>query len=245
VLFRSNHLEIGLISLTGLCFSLVMVRIDARRPDPVTRYAGLAFGAITLATAGIGLLFAVNPLLTDERLIGGPVFNSLLLAYLMPAIAAAVLALSARATRPLFYVIAAGTLAFVLHLLWMLMAVRAFFQAPRIGIWRATSEAELWTYSVVFLLTGIAFLAIGLWRDKELLRKVAAGYLLVAVFKVFLIDLSNLEGVMRALSFMALGVVLVGIGLTYQKLLGSRPRNHLPPAPASPDPENPTPTTSG
>jgi uncharacterized membrane protein len=230
----SNHLEIGLISLTGLCFSLVMVRIDARRPDPVTRYASLAFGAFTLLAAGIGLLFAVNPLLTDERLIGGPVFNSLLLAYLMPAIAAGVLALTARATRPLFHVAAAGTLAFILHLLWMLMAVRAFFQMPRIGIWRATGEAELWTYSVVFLLTGIAFLAIGLWRDKELLRKVAAGYLLVAVFKVFLIDLSNLEGVMRALSFMALGVVLVGIGLTYQKLLGTRARNQLPPTPDPP-----------
>lgn len=225
----SNHLEIGLISLTGLCFSLAMVRIDARRPDPVTRYASLAFGAITLATAGIGLAFAVNPLLTDERLIGGPVFNSALPAYLLPAIAAGVLALAARRTRPFLYIAAAGALAFVLHLLWMLIAVRAFFQIPRVGFWRTTGEAELWTYSVAFLLTGIAFLAIGLWRDIELLRKVAAGYLLVAVLKVFLVDLSNLEGVMRALSFMALGVVLVGIGLTYQKLLAARTRDRDPP----------------
>ena len=224
----SSHLEVGLISLTGLCFSLAMVRIDARRPDVVTRYASLAFGAITLATAGIGLGLVENPLITDERLLGGPVFNSLLPAYLMPALVACVLALAARATRPFYYVAAAGTLAFALHLLWMLMAVRAYFQFPRVGIWRATGEAELWTYSAVFLATGIAFLAVGLWRDRELLRKIAAGYLLVAVLKVFLVDLASLEGVMRAISFIALGIVLVGIGLTYQKLLTRRARQADP-----------------
>jgi uncharacterized membrane protein len=227
-----GHLDVGLISLTGLCFSLAMVRIDARRPDVVTRYASLAFGAITLGTVVIGLGLMENPLLTDERLIGSPVFNSLLPAYLLPAIVACVLALAGRRTRPFYYVAAAATLAFGLHLLWMLMAVRAFYQFPRVGIWRATGEAELWTYSAAFLLTGIAFLAVGLWRDRELLRKIASGYLLVAVLKVFLVDLANLEGVMRALSFIALGIVLVGIGLTYQKLLTRRARGPDPtPAP--------------
>jgi uncharacterized membrane protein len=226
-----GHLDVGLISLTGLCFSLAMVRIDARRPDFVTRYASLAFGAITLATTVIGLGFAANPLLTDERLLGRPVFNSLFPAYLLPAVVAAVLALAARRTRPTYYVTAAGALAFALHLLWMLMAVRAFFQFPRVGIWRATGEVELWTYSAALLVTGIAFLAAGLWRDRELLRKIAAGYLLVVVLKVFLVDLSSLEGVMRALSFIGLGIVLVGIGLTYQKLL-TRSARSPGPAPA-------------
>ena len=41
----------------------------------------------------------------------------------------------------------------------------------------------------------------------------------VAVAKVFLFDMSELEGVLRALSFIGLGVVLIGIGLFYQKLL--------------------------
>ncbi|MBU4089856.1 MAG: DUF2339 domain-containing protein, partial [Alphaproteobacteria bacterium] len=38
----------------------------------------------------------------------------------------------------------------------------------------------------------------------------------------FLIDMSHLEGVLRALSFIGLGVVLIGIGLFYQKILTSR-----------------------
>jgi uncharacterized membrane protein len=36
---------------------------------------------------------------------------------------------------------------------------------------------------------------------------------------VFLVDMSDLTGVYRALSFIGLGLVLVGIGLLYQRLL--------------------------
>jgi uncharacterized membrane protein len=218
----TDHLEMGLISVAGLCFSLLMVRIDERRPDVVTRYASLAFGAWTLGTATIGLGVIANPLFSDERLIGGPVFNSLLPAYLLPAILALSLAFAARGNRPFFYVAAAGGVAVGLHLLWTIMAVRAYFQFPRVGLWRATSDAELWTYSVALLATGLLLLSLGLWRDRGLLRQVAAAYILAAVVKVFLVDLANLEGVMRALSFIGLGLALVGIGLAYQRFLARR-----------------------
>ena len=42
---------------------------------------------------------------------------------------------------------------------------------------------------------------------------------MLTVLKVFLIDMSNLEGILRALSFIGLGAVLIGIGLFYQKIL--------------------------
>ena len=46
--------------------------------------------------------------------------------------------------------------------------------------------------------------------------------MVAAVLKVFILDLANLEGVMRALSFIGLGLVLVAIGFAYQKLLARR-----------------------
>ncbi len=46
--------------------------------------------------------------------------------------------------------------------------------------------------------------------------------MLIAVIKVFLIDMSNLEGILRALSFIGLGAVLIGIGLFYQRILGKK-----------------------
>ena len=45
----------------------------------------------------------------------------------------------------------------------------------------------------------------------------------LTVAKVFLLDMSDLTGIYRALSFIGLGVVLIGIGLLYQRLLFAKP----------------------
>jgi uncharacterized membrane protein len=58
------------------------------------------------------------------------------------------------------------------------------------------------------------------------------------VFKVFLLDLAGLEGVLRALSFLGLGAALIGIGLVYQKLVFARRPDGDPEAKtAAPSPE--------
>jgi uncharacterized membrane protein len=44
----------------------------------------------------------------------------------------------------------------------------------------------------------------------------------LTILKAFLIDMSTLTGVYRALSFMCLGLVLVAIGWLYQRILFRR-----------------------
>jgi uncharacterized membrane protein len=58
--------------------------------------------------------------------------------------------------------------------------------------------------------------------DSKSIRLASAGLVLIAVIKVFLIDMANLEGILRALSFIGLGAVLIGIGLFYQKILSGK-----------------------
>jgi len=145
-----------------------------------------------------------------------------------------VLALEARRSRPLWYQRLALALAFGLQFLYMVLEIRRLFQGPRIDIFRATGETELWAYSAALLLIGIVLLAVGLVRDIRLARLASAGYIFLAIGKVFLVDLSHLEGAMQALSFIGLGLTLVGIGLAYQKLLARHP-------PASLEPPEPTP----
>ena len=227
---NSGLLETGLTATASLLFAFLMVRVEARRPDVVTRTASVAFGAVALAVAGIGLGFVENPVFTDEPVRGGALFNALLPAYLMPAVLAAALARAARRSRPAWYAAAAAGLALALGLLWALLAIRRAFQGPEIGLWRATGETELWTYSVALIVTGVALLAFGLWRDVRLARLASAGCVAAAVIKVFVVDLAHLEGVTRALSFIGLGLALVGIGFLYQRLLSRRLR------PAAPDP---------
>lgn len=219
---QSGHLEAGLFATTGLAFSILMVRTEARRPDIVYRIASLAFGAVTLLVCALGLALVHNPLSTHEAVPGGAVINSLLPAYLLPAGLAAVLAVAARRSRPRWYVMSAAALGLALHLLYTVIAIRRAFQGPIVNLMLSTGQAELWTYSIALLLIGVIILAVGLVWNLRLARMISAGYITAAVVKVFVIDLAQLHGITRALSFIGLGLALVGIGLTYQKLLAAR-----------------------
>jgi uncharacterized membrane protein len=218
----SNHLEMGLFATEGLAFALLMVRVDRGRPDVVYRVASLAFGVASFAVTIVGLGLFDNPLLTGEPVLGGALLNSLIPAYLLPAVLAAFLAVAARPSRPRWFVLTAAAVALALHLLYTITEIRRLFQGPVVSAWLSTSQSEQWSYSLALLGIGIALLAIGFARDIRLVRSASAGYVVAAVFKVFVVDLENLDGVMRALSFIGLGLVLVAIGLTYQRLLGRR-----------------------
>ena len=61
-------------------------------------------------------------------------------------------------------------------------------------------------------------LAVGLWQRDEWLRRAALLAIGMVAAKVFLSDMAALEGALRALSFLGLGGVLVGIGYAYRRL---------------------------
>ena len=53
---------------------------------------------------------------------------------------------------------------------------------------------ELYTYSIVWLLFGVALLALGFLRDVPALRHAGMALVCVVVAKVFLIDMAGLQG---------------------------------------------------
>jgi uncharacterized membrane protein len=71
----------------------------------------------------------------------------------------------------------------------------------------------------------------GIATRSQVVRFASAAVVLVATAKVFVVDLSGLTGPFRALSFIGLGLALVGIGWLYQRLLFSHP-----PEPRNEDP---------
>ena len=79
-------------------------------------------------------------------------------------------------------------------------------------------QAELYTYSIVWLLIAVAVIFGGQHRQLITLRNVGFGLLAVIILKVFIFDTAQLEGLYRAISFIGLGFSLVGIGWLYQKL---------------------------
>ena len=84
------------------------------------------------------------------------------------------------------------------------------------------SDAEQYTYSAVWLAFGVALLAAGVGLRSQAVRFASAAVVILTVLKVFLIDMSDLTGIFQGLSFIGLGIVLLGIGWLYQRLLFPR-----------------------
>jgi uncharacterized membrane protein len=157
----------------------------------------------------------------DAKVGAGVFFNLILLGYGIPAVLAAILALVARASRPLAYRTIAAAIAVALALSYFSLEIRALYHGP--VLWRsATSDVEQYTYSAVWLLFGVILLIAGLLLRSQPARLASAAVMTITIAKVFFIDMAGLTGIFRALSFIGLGAVLVGIGWLYQRLLFPR-----------------------
>lgn len=232
----SSHMEMGLLAFVSLGMSYALMRLDLGRANTVFRIASMVFGVIAAGTTLLGLGISENPLLTGEPVRGPAVASSLFVAYALPGIMAAVVARSARGIRPIEYVTVMGVLSLALLFAYVSLEVRHLFQGETIDIAKGTSSAEQWAYSFAWLALGVLMLAYGILRQSFVARVASAATVLLAVLKVFLYDLSHVTGIWRPLSFIVLGLVLIGIGLAYQTLLfGKRPASPKALPPAGPD----------
>ncbi|AGB70580.1 putative membrane protein [Rhizobium tropici CIAT 899] len=211
--------EQSIYTLLAIGASATLMALDLSAASPVFRYGGMALGVISVAMILTLHLLGLNPFMTGESTGRIPLFNLLLLAYLLPAAAYGGLALFARNRRPLPYVAMLAVAAAVMAFAWATLSVRRFWQGEYIPFWNGFIQGELYSYSVVWLLIGIALLGLGARFEARSLRIASAVLVFIAVVKAFLIDMANLEGFLRALSFIGLGAVLIGIGLFYQKIL--------------------------
>ncbi len=217
--------EQSIYTLLTVGASAVLMTLDMKSPSPVFRWGSMIAGGLSMAGAVFAHLLPLNPYFSGELTGSYPVFNLLLLGYLLPALAFFGLAYYARGKRPVFYVrtlAAAGT---ILAFAWVTLSVRRFWQGAGIADWKGFMQGEMYTYSVVWLILGVILLGVGSRFNAVSLRLASAALVLVAVLKVFIIDMSNLEGFLRALSFIGLGIVLIGIGLFYQRVLARRSDN--------------------
>ncbi|MBA4797271.1 MAG: DUF2339 domain-containing protein [Rhizobiales bacterium] len=211
--------EQSIYTLLVVGLSGILMTLDLKSPSPVFRYGSMLAGGIAILQTVSLHLGALNPYFTGESTGSWPLINLLLLGYLLPGLGYAGLAYYARDKRPLPYVILLALSGAMLGFAWVTLSVRRFWQGEFIPYWKGFEQAETYSYSVAWLAIGVGLLALGSRFDARSLRIASAVIVILTVAKVFLIDMANLEGVLRALSFIGLGFVLIGIGLFYQKIL--------------------------
>ena len=135
---------------------------------------------------------------------------------------------------------------YLLGALWLYLARRRADQATRSGFWLAAffaalvtgamllvrqgfqgpiltgfdmPLAEFYGYSLAGLVVSIGLLIAGIRLPDKALRLAGLILLTATIVKVFLIDAGELEGIWRILSFLGLGVALIGIGRLYGPVL--------------------------
>lgn len=80
-------------------------------------------------------------------------------------------------------------------------------------------RGENWGYSAILLALSILWLWRGVASHSRPLRIAALVLLTAVTLKVFLIDVAALGGVLRILSLLGLGIALIGIGWTYNRII--------------------------
>lgn len=158
------------------------------------------------------LLTWFNPLFhTNDLISSHPIANLLLLAYGAPIL---LFWLAAKFFQPAlqthFYALAGiGTWIF------LNLEIRHLWQGE-LSLVPQAEGGELYTYSLVWLMMAVASLLYGTLRQKARLYQAGMVLLMITIGKIFLIDMSGLTGLLRVVSFMGLGLCLLGLAFTHQ-----------------------------
>jgi uncharacterized membrane protein len=199
----------SLQALPWLAMALVQaMRIEAGNPLRGLRrvlcwLAGLFWlGAMIWVT--VSVLPGFDPLV---EVAGPPLANTLAVAFLLPA----ALLLTARrqlAEPRLRWIL--GGLGTLLCVIYAGFEIRSWFHAGRVGE-SGVTQGELYAYTVALILTSAAMVWQALTRPSAGLRRGAMALIGLTIAKVFLVDISGLEGLTRVGSFLVLGLALAWI----------------------------------
>lgn len=198
-------------------FALAALWIARLRHDPVALWAWRLSGLLALGVVLLVQVFVANPIVMRTDVGSLPILNGLFLAYAVPAL---MVFLARRWTD----IERSGELNLLLDaaisllvLVYISFEVRHLFDPgfERAGL--GAEGLELYTYSIVWLLFGVALLALGFWRNAAALRHAGMALVCLVVVKVFLVDMAGLGGLLRVFSFLGLGAALLGLGYAYRR----------------------------
>nr|WP_182036978.1 DUF2339 domain-containing protein [Vibrio diabolicus] len=209
IVFANQALVMGLVYSYRSQFAQRLSRI-------YEAYSYLLWCAFALLI--ILLNTAESPLVTDNVSAQAlPVINMLSVGWLLPACILLIATFRGWNTLQV-HRFAVAILGFALAAIWLGMSIRQFWQTTSMMLYQPTSMAELFSYSVAGLLVGGLLTWRGVTHRGLMMQRVGLVVLAFVALKVFLWDVSSLDGFWRAISFLGLGASLIALGWLFQKL---------------------------
>jgi uncharacterized membrane protein len=223
--YTTGLTEVALQVCVALAMAIGLERLRIRNQSIIHNIGAMLLTVYAGLATIFGLMLLENPMFWPTY-VGGGFINLILLGYAFPALLALLLSYAVAGRRHAAYANTIAGFALVLALTYVTFEIRRLYHGPVMSRGE-TSGAEQYTYSIAWLAFGVALLGIGIAVNSQRARLASAVVIALTILKAFLIDMSTLTGIYRALSFMCLGLVLVAIGWLYQRILFRRQK---PPA---------------
>jgi hypothetical protein len=214
-----DHGMLERVLLDQMLFAIGWAALAWRDRMAGLRELGLAVTGIALVRALLYTALLFDPLWRLQLVGAVPIANLLAPAFLLPLVwlwlaAQMEPALAARLKLPITGV------QMVLIGLFVVASLRQLFHGSLLAV-GGVGQAEDIGRSLAAIALAVGFLRWGIWTRERPWRIASLILMLLAVAKVFVVDTSGLEGLIRIASFVALGFSLIGIGWLYSRHLSS------------------------
>jgi uncharacterized membrane protein len=218
---KSTFIERGMFTNILFLYGLACLwlgRIYDRKA--ILLSGGLLIGFALMRILVFDLLL-YNPLWSHQQVGAFPLFNALLLPYGFPMLWLILVNKELIKNKDQKYIYYTNVFLFALLFFFINFNVRQFYHGQYLDH-AITSNAEVYTYSAVWLLTGIGLLFFGTLKQNKILRVASLAFVMLTVAKVFLYDAAELTGLFRVFSFLGLGISLLGLSWFYTRFVFKR-----------------------
>ena len=215
--------DMGLLELSAHALSWLGAAYGlAYRQQLYSSLVSLWGARVLLAAACAAFVLCLtlfNPVFSGDAVAGGQIINALWLAYLAPVALLAIMARKLEGLGLAKFRTALGVFALVLLISFITLWTKRQFQDATL-VAEFESQAESYTTSLAWLISGIGIFIAGLKLERAPIRYGGLAILILAVLKVFGIDLFSLGGLWRIGSIVGLGACLIGVGWLYTRYIG-------------------------
>ncbi len=219
VLFvKAGFIERGVVTNIFFVYGLCCLWSGRKWDRAAVSLGGMIVTGVALFRIVYFDLFIHNPLWSAQNVGSIPILNGLLVTYGLPLLW---IWLTMK-ERPRLGAVEWSRYGYgfmlLLAFVCITLNVRQLFQGPFLN-GPSAQNAEIYAYSAVWLVFGIALLFLGTLRRDKMIRVASLPVILLTMAKVFLYDASTLTGLWRAFSFFCLGLCLIGISWFYTRFV--------------------------
>jgi uncharacterized membrane protein len=218
--------ERSLQTLVWMAAAVVLLRWG-EEPGRLLGRVGRSMAWAAFAHLVLGNLGFANPAATGVHLGRWPILDLLLPAFLLPAALGVPLvhAFARRGQR--ISAAAFAILAIALAFVWVTLEISRLFQGSVLDFGRPVADAEVYAWSAAWIAFSASLFTAGAraaWipaAGRRLLLRASLAVMVVTTLKVFLFDMSDLDGLWRVASFFVLGLSLIAVGWAWRRFVAS------------------------